>query len=138
MRKLLRILVLFLLASALAGCNKKGYDPHYLKDDTVSAVVDSKTVFKYDDLTCQISFDRSGRKFAAFKDDMSSYYILTLGSLPSGSGQSIGNCSIKMTTDNDVIAYVGLTFRVEKADASSGKLWLWCAEKSIFIIAMML
>lgn len=137
MRGNLKILAFFLLVLLSQGCNRE-YDPYYLKDETVSITVDSKTLFSFDEMTCQMSYNQSECKFAAFKDDMSSYYILVLGSAPSGERQSIGNCSVRYTTSNDVVSLDGLTFSVEKLDASSGKLWLWCKEKSIFIVAGML
>lgn len=137
MRGKLKILALFLLAFVCCCCSNE-YDPYYLNDDIVGIVVDSKTIFKYEDLTCQLSYDRSECKFAAFKDDMSSFFILTLGSVPDGEKQSIGHCSLKYTTSNNVVSLDDLTFSVEKRDALEGLLWLWCSEKNIFIITRML
>lgn len=137
MRGKLKIPALFLLAFVCCCCNNE-YDPYYLNDDIVSIVADSKTVFKYDELTCQLSYDRTECKFAAFKDDMSSFFILTLGSAPKSDNQSIGHCSLKYTTSNDVVSLDDLTFSVEKRDFSKGLLWLWCSEKKIFIVTRML
>lgn len=133
----LKLAFVLLSAFLLHSCSRE-YDPYYLKDDTVGIIVDSKTLLKYDELTCQVSYSRSENKFAAFKDDMSSYFILTLGSAPVASSGSIGNCSVKYTTSNDVVSQSGLNFSVEKRDDASGLLWLWCREKKIFIVAQML
>ncbi len=137
MRWKLNISALFLLSIVCASCSKK-YDSYYLSDNVVSIVVNSSSVFRFDEMTCQLSYNRDNRKFAAFRDDMSSYFILELGASSAVSDKIIADCILKYTTSNDVVTMKGLDFSVEKRDDSAGLLWLWCAEKDVFVIVRML
>ncbi len=131
--------ILFLLLSfVLIHSCKDGYDPYYLKSEVPVVIVDSKTVFQYDHLTCQESYNKQRREFRAFKDDMSQYFILRTGSLPSSSGETLRDCALECTTSDDIMRLSGLSFSVEKIDAPSGRIWLWCPSDRVFIVARFL
>lgn len=131
--------VIFLaLALLLAGCHSDGFDQVWLKEDNLCVAMDQQKVFSYDPLTCQLSFNRRNRTFRVFKDDLSDYYELTLGVMPSEEGERIDGCSLSWTTANDVKTLKGLTFAVEKIDPATEKVWLWCSSVGIVVIAQLL
>ena len=73
MRKLLPILFCLLLAS----CREKdAVQPPEFPSGTISLIIEGKSVFVYDDISCQCSFDTSGNIFRAHTDDMGDYFFL--------------------------------------------------------------
>ena len=135
-----RLLILGALAAALllAGCHNDGFDQVWLTEESLCVVSGEQRAFTFDPLTCQQSFNRNTRTFRAFKDDLSDYYILRLGSLPSEEGERIEGCDLEWTTSNDVEKRKGLTFAVEKIEAQTGKVWLWCSSEKVVVIAQLL
>ncbi|MBO7547538.1 MAG: hypothetical protein J6Y27_08445 [Bacteroidales bacterium] len=138
MRKILLRLVFLASALLAAGCHNDGFDQVWLKEESLCVVSGTQKVFSYDPLTCQQAFNRSTRTFRAFTDDMSDYYVLTMGSLPSEAGEKIGGCSLEWTTADDVKTLKGLTFAVEKIETGTGKVWLWCSSEGLVVIAQLL
>lgn len=137
-KKLTRLLFLLSALVLSAGCHNDGFDQAWLAEENLCVVSGQQMVFAYDPLTCQMSFNRSARTFRVFADDLSDYYVLTVGSLPSEEGERIDGCSLEWTTANDVKQLKGLTFNVEKIDVASGKVWLWCPAESLVVIARLL
>lgn len=138
MRKRFLPLAFLALTLLLAGCHSDGFDQVWLKEDNVCVVSDNQKVFNYDPLSCQFSFNRRTRTFRAFKDDLSDYYMVQLGTMPSEEGERIDGCSLEWTTSNDVKTLSGLVFTVEKIDPATEKVWLWCASEGVVVIAQML
>jgi len=131
-------LVMALALLLPVGCHSDGFDQVWLKEESLCVVSGDQKVFTFDPLTCQQAFNRSERVFRAFKDDLSDYYVLKMGSLPTEEGERIDGCSLEWTTSNDVKTLKGLSLTVEKIETGSGKVWLWCASERIVIIAQLL
>lgn len=132
MRRLIHALLLVVIL--FTACDPNGrFDREYLKDDCVSLKVEGDEVFRFDAPTCQTAYNMSDNEYRIFKDDMSEYFIIRLGSLPKSKGQKIKACSLKWTSLDDICFADNLDFRVENLE-SDGKVWLWESTRKIVVI----
>ena len=124
MRKYLYILLLTLAAAA---CGKKvEMDPVLYDSDEVGLMVKGKKVFSYAEGTMQLAYNPTRHQFRAGNDDMSFYFVLTCNEAFRQEGQEL-RADLQWTSGSSVKSTTGLTFKVEKYDANTGLVWLWCA-----------
>ncbi|MEE3462840.1 MAG: hypothetical protein VZQ27_00930 [Candidatus Cryptobacteroides sp.] len=123
-------IIVMLLATLLipgCSCNKETpVDEFYLTDDTVNLRIDNRYMFKYSDLTCQLSYHVGTKTFRAFTDNGSDYFNLTMSEKPTKENQGI-TADLKYTKGTGVITDKGLKFKAVKIN-DSGKVWLWCSK----------
>lgn len=82
-----RILTLFSLILLLASCQSKTLPGQFLSDSSVRLEISGATVFRYDESTCQLSFNESRKTFGAFTDTMLDYFEVKLDAIPSTVGE---------------------------------------------------
>ena len=125
MRKLAVILAVALCAAA---CEPKvEMDPLLFESDQIGLMVKGKKVFTYTEGTMQLATNPNLGQFRAGNDDMSQYFVFTYGTLPREKGQELKGDIRYCTSGGNVKSTSGLTFKVEKTDANTGLVWLWCA-----------
>ena len=122
---------MLLLASVLlaVSCENTKVDPEFIATPDFGLKVKDQTVFTYDPLTCQVSFNRGKCEFRVHTDNMSDYYCLNLKSVPTAEDQKVKG-DIRWTNRSDVVTLKDLTFVVKKVDRT-GKMWLWCRKERI-------
>lgn len=133
MRKILTTLTIALaVCSMLSSCTGTKVDPEFLQGTTDGLDVKGNSLFTYNQLTCQTSYNSEKHEFRTFTDNMSDYYCVTLDTTPTAEGQKVKG-DITWTSDSEVVTKKGLTFHVEKFDRN-GRMWLWCRKESIGVI----
>ena len=122
-----KLLIVFAVALAAAACGKKvEMDPVLYESDEISLMVKGKKVFSYTEGTMQLSTNPVLGQFRAGNDDMTQFFVLSYGTRPREKGQELKG-DVEWTSGNSVKKTTGLTFKVEKLDANTGLVWLWCA-----------
>lgn len=132
------IIILASLSFLLCGCSRPdGFDKDYLTDPTQRIIFGGKTVLSYEPLTCQRSVSSSRLDYRVFKDDLSAYYTVSLGSLPGKEDQEIKGCSVKWTGADKLYSLSGVTLKV-KAINSDEIVWLWDGDNGLAIVLQLL
>lgn len=132
------MIILASLSLLLCGCNHPdGFDKDYLKDPSQRIIFEGKTVLSYEPLTCQRSVSSSRLDYRIFKDDLSAYYTVSLGSLPAKEEQEISGCSVKWTGPDKLYSLSGITLKV-KAINSDEIVWLWDEYNQLAIVLQLL
>lgn len=132
------IIILFFLSVLFCGCGRRDhFDKDYLDDSTQRLVVGGKTVLSYEPLTCQRSVDATRKDYRVFKDDLSAYYTVSLGSLPGKADQEIRGCTVKWTGTDKLYTLSDVTLKV-KAINSDEVVWLWDEYDELAIVLQLL
>lgn len=131
-----RVTAAVLLVLCAAGCESSRVDPMFLSNDENALVVAGVEQFKWDDMSCQMSYSREKKEFRVFTDTMSDYYCITMSETPLAQGMRL-DCSVTWTSTDDITTKTGLDFRVEQVDGN-GKAWLWNRKERIGIIVQVI
>ena len=132
------IIILASLSILLCGCSRPdGFDKDYLNDPAQRLIFGGKIVLSYEPLTCQRSVSSSRLDYRIFKDDLSAYYTVSLGSLPGTEGQEISGCSVKWTGSDKLYSLSDITLKV-KAINSDEIVWLWDEDDQLAIVLQLL
>ncbi len=126
-----KILILMILLSA-ASCIRYDVDEILLVRDDISLTVKGVDQYVYNPLTCQISHNKTKNEYRVYDDKLSGWFLLKCSDMPTDEGQNI-TADLSWTGDKRQEIMKGLSFKVEKTDGS-GKIWLWCKDKSIGIV----
>lgn len=89
---------ILLAALLLAGCNNNTPIGPFVADDAVRLEIDGTTVFRFDDNTCQLSYNEAHCEFGAFTDTMLDYFRITLSEIPDRTGNKV-TASITWSTE---------------------------------------
>lgn len=119
------------LAFALCSCTKSELDPRFIEEDTVRLVVSGSEVFRYNELSCQMSYNSGRREFRVHTDNMSDYFILTLSKIPSSTNQETEGGIVWNTASGSGRAN-STAFKAVKLEG--GKIWLWDAADNISVV----
>ncbi len=125
-------LVLMLIMLSAVSCIKFDVDEILLVRDDISLTVKGVEQFKYNPVTCQMSHNTSKNEYRIFDDKLSEWVILTCDEMPASEGQKL-TADLSWTGSKRQESMKGLSFKVEKTDGS-GKIWMWCKDKSIGIV----
>lgn len=115
-------------AAGLVSCTQEAKpEPEFLAGEELTLRINGRERITYDPDTYQVGYRRNGCVFRVHNDEMSEYFVLTCSARPETEGQKI-KCSLRYTSGGDVVSKTGMEFRVEKIDASTGMVWLWCSK----------
>lgn len=128
----LRILIAAAILLLASGCNPYDIEEILLPREDISLTWKGKDQFVYDPVTCQMSHNRATNEYRAHNDKLSDWFVIKCDEMPSYEGQEI-TADVSWTGDSSTRSEKGVTFTVEKTDAS-GCVWLWCKAKSIGIV----
>lgn len=133
MRKTAAILLLAFLL--LCSCRDDRLISSFVLEDEVCLVENSRTVFKYDPLSCQMSFNRDRSEFRVHTDNMSDFFTLTLSAVPIWKGQEVRG-TLVWTTKDDIYTKRNVTFTAEKLEGD--KIWLWTGNGRVGVVVRVL
>ena len=124
MNKHISLIYTALAASILlvAGCKDPVSPEPETNDFDVTLNVNGKTVFTYDQMGCQASYDEKTATFCAFTDGMSDYFTVSCGTMPTEVEQS-ASAYIEWTTADDTKSKK-CELIVEAVDEVTGKIVL--------------
>lgn len=123
------ILVLITLAAlALCSCNEESHRIAFVESDEIRFQVGGTVHFRYDPLTCQLSFSRDLKQFRAQTDNTSDYYVVELSEIPSQVGQSV-SANVVWTTSTSILDRSNLSLEVMKIEGNI--VWLWSSSGQI-------
>lgn len=126
---------LLLAALLLCSCRDDRFITAFTGEDGIHLSVNSKTVFKYDPNTCQMSFNRDRCEFRVHTDYMSDFYTLTLSEIPSRQGQEVKG-TLVWSTETDIYTKKNVTFSAEKLEGDM--LWLWTGNGRVGVVVRIL
>lgn len=110
------------LMLALSGCTAEKYMRAFSRAEDILIQVGRDVPFRYEPLTCQMSYNRANNEFRAFTDNMSDFYIVMMDSTPSYEGETV-KADLVWTTETDILTRKNLTLEVIRTEGE--KLWLW-------------
>ncbi len=125
-------LILLLVLVSAAACNPYEIEEVLLPKDDISFTIRGVDQFTYNPLTWQISQNVRTNEFRVFDDKLSEWFIVKCDGKPAGEGQTL-TADLSWTAASSTKEMKDLEFTVEKTDAS-GKIWMWCEQKSIGIV----
>ncbi len=125
-------IMIFLLLTAMTSCSLYDIDEVLLQRDEISMTMKGVEQFVYDPVTCQMSHNATTNEYRMFNDKLSDWLIVKCYERPSDEGQDV-TADVTWTASSSTKSIRGLTFRIEKMDAS-GTVWMWCRQKNIGIV----
>ncbi|MCQ2164496.1 MAG: hypothetical protein MJZ04_04860 [Bacteroidales bacterium] len=132
-----RILILLAAALTIAACHPEtGFDKTQIADATVRMSVKKSEVFSYDELKCQMSYNKSLKQFRAGTDNMSDYFVVKMSAVPTRSGQTL-SADVEWTTSTSINTLLSVPFEVVQMD-SDNNAWLWSARQDISVVIRIL
>ncbi|MCQ2169382.1 MAG: hypothetical protein MJY51_03035 [Bacteroidales bacterium] len=123
---------LLLALAFLSGCNDSQPDPVLLSDGTPQLSARGKTIFRYEELNCQLGFNRSRAEFRMNTDNMSDYVFVTLDHIPSAVGEQVTAEELSWTTASDVEYRKNVILEVLKLE--DGIIWLWNSRDQMSLV----
>ena len=78
-----------LSALILGGCINNTPIGPFVADETVRLEIDGSTVFRFDENTCQLSYNETRCEFGASNDTMLDYFVLSLSGIPAHTGDKV-------------------------------------------------
>lgn len=125
-------IMIFMLLAAMTSCSLYDIDEVLLQRDEISMTMKGVEQFVYDPVTCQMSHNATTNEYRMFNDKLSDWLIVKCYERPSDEGQDV-TADVTWTASSSTKSIRGLTFRIEKMDAS-GTVWMWCRQKNIGIV----
>ncbi len=110
------------LLLTLHCCTPEKYMRAFSQTEELLIQVGRDIPFRYDPLTCQMSYNRDNREFRAFTDNMSDFYIVKMESIPSYEGETL-KADLVWTTETDILTRKNLTLEVIRTEGE--RFWLW-------------
>lgn len=127
--------ILLLTATLLCSCNDDRFVSAFVEDDSIRLVENSKVVFTYDPLTCQMGFNRDRAEFRVHTDNGSDFYTLSLSAMPRWKGQEVRG-TLVWTTATDINTKRNVTFTVERVEGD--RIWLWTGNGRVGVVVRVL
>lgn len=120
--KILAATMAAVLLAGAQGCSPDKFMRAFSQTEDLRIQVGRDIPFKYDPLSCQMSYNRANREFRAFTDNMSDFYIVKMDSSPSSEGETL-KADLVWTTETDILTRKNLTLKVIRTEGE--KFWLW-------------
>lgn len=131
MKKRLIILLLIPLLMA-AECRHNQPDPIVLSDSTPQLSVQGKVLFRFEENTCQLGYNRERAEFRMHTDNMSDYVLVNLDHIPSSVGEEVTAEEISWTTAYDIEYRMKIILEVLKLE--DGNIWLWSSRDQMALV----
>lgn len=122
MKRFTAIIISTALLPAVQGCSPEKYMRSFEQAEDLRIQVGRDTPFKFDPLSCQMSYNATSREFRAFTDNMSDFFIVKMDITPSCEGETL-KADITWTTETDILTRKNLTLEVIRTEGE--KFWLW-------------
>lgn len=128
MRRLIMILAFTAIA---AGCCYD-IDEILLEREDISFTMKGEDLFKYNPLTCQMSYSSSDNTYRIYDDLLSDWIVIKCSSRPDTEGQEL-TVDLNWTASSSTRSESDLQFTVQKT-SEDGRIWLWNKSKRIGIV----
>lgn len=130
-----KISSLFLAALLLASCSEENMEREFASDSEVKLCFQGKDILRYDQNGFQLMFNRDHCEFALISDDASTFYRLTLNSLPEREGQTVTG-DVEWASATSYECKKNITFNVTRIEGY--KIWFWNSDSRTGVVAEML
>ncbi len=127
MRKHIAVIIA-VLTLTLHGCTPEKYMRAFSQTEDLLIQVGRDVPFRYDPLTCQMSYNRTRSEFRAYTDNMSDFFIVRMDCTPAYEGETV-KADLTWTTETDILTRKNLTLEVIRTEGE--KLWLWSSSGRI-------
>lgn len=117
-----------LLILLLCGCNDTRRINAFTENGDIRLQVGGSVQFRYDPLTCQLSFSRDNRTFRASTDNTSDFFVAELSAIPTQLGETV-TADLEWTSPTDVLSRKNLTLEVVRIEGEN--IWLWSSSGRI-------
>ncbi len=109
-------------SAAVQSCNPDKYMRAFSQTEDMQIQVGRDIPFRYNPLTCQMSYNHTRHEFRACTDNMSDFFIVTMESTPASEGETL-QADIVWTTETDILTRKNLTLEVIRTEGE--RFWLW-------------
>lgn len=122
MRHVSSILACMALCLCACSCNKNRLANAFTESGELRLQIGNNVQFRYNPMSCQMSFNSSTLEFMAFNDSMSDYYSICLSDIPVSVGQAVRG-DLMWTTRTDVLQRNNVAFETTRIEGD--RIWLW-------------
>lgn len=123
-----RFVIIILGCLLLCSCNDDRVQEAFAQNEGVRLQVGGAEQFRYESLSCQLSFNRERKVFRAMTDNASDFFIANFSELPEHIGQSL-TADLTWTTFTDILTRKNLALEVIRIEDST--IWLWSRQGRI-------
>ena len=123
MIRLFKILMLGILLTAMASCDRYNVQEVLLSREDISLTWKKEPQVVYDPLTWQLGYNAGRNEFRVNDDSMANYFIFRSNVRPDTEGQEL-SAYVEWTVRTNVKRYQNLKFEVRKV-SPDGRVWLW-------------
>ena len=120
MKKFAAILLCMLVVFGCDGLARRRNA--FVENNDIRLQIGGTVQFRYDPLTCQLSFSRDRLEFRAQTDNTSDYYSVVFSEIPFQLWQTV-SADLTWTTETDILTRKNLTLEVIKVEGEN--VWLW-------------
>lgn len=123
MIRLFKILMLGILLTAMASCDRYNVQEVLLSREDISLTWKKEPQVVYDPLTWQLGYNAGRNEFRVNDDSMANYFIFRSNVRPDTEGQEV-TAYVEWTVRTNIKRYQNLKFEVRKV-SPDGRVWLW-------------
>ena len=128
-----RILIIFLFAFAITGCELfSGGSEFLLQSSEISLTWKNKLQIAYEQEDCQLGYNTASNEYRVYNDKLAYWFTIRCSEKPVSVDQVI-TAYVSWTGETASKAYTDLEFLVKKTN-EEGMVWLWNESESIGII----
>lgn len=130
MKRRITCILMVVIAACVCSCRNDIF-PEFVSNPDVHIEMNGNTILRYDEVTCQMGFNRDRRQFRMSTDSMSDYFSITMNMIPVIEGETIKG-DLVWTTDRDVVTRKNIALEVVKTE--DDKFWLWNEQERIALV----
>ena len=123
MIRLFKILMLGILLTVMASCDRYNVQEVLLSREDISLTWKKEPQVVYEPLTWQLGYNAGRNEFRVNDDSMANYFIFRSNVRPDTEGQEV-TAYVEWTVRTNIKRYQNLKFEVRKV-SPDGRVWLW-------------
>ena len=123
MIRLFKILMLGILLTAMASCDRYNVQEVLLSREDISLTWKKEPQVVYEPLTWQLGYNAGRNEFRVNDDSMANYFVFRSNARPDTEGQEV-TAYVEWTVRTNIKRYQNLKFEVRKV-SPDGRVWLW-------------
>lgn len=123
MIRLFKILMLGILLTVMASCDRYNVQEVLLSREDISLTWKKEPQVVYEPLTWQLGYNAGRNEFRINDDSMANYFVFRSNARPDTEGQEV-TAYVEWTVRTNIKRYQNLKFEVRKV-SPDGRVWLW-------------
>lgn len=123
MIRLFKILMLGILLTVMASCDRYNVQEVLLSREDISLTWKKEPQVVYEPLTWQLGYNAGRNEFRVNDDSMANYFVFRSNARPDTEGQEV-TAYVEWTVRTNIKRYQNLKFEVRKV-SPDGRVWLW-------------